>query len=143
MRPEKLQMLELEIPNKIFEQMLEQVKAEAPIEACGILAGSGNKVERLYRMTNAERRTDHYMMKPREQFAAVKDMRASGLEMLAIYHSHPATAARASAEDIRLALTADIAYVIISLESSNRPVVKSFTVEDGEVSEVRVRIEKE
>lgn len=140
MRPEKLQMLELEIPNEIFEQMLEQVKAEAPIEACGILAGLESRVEKLYRMTNVEGRTDHYMMEPREQFAAVKDMRAAGLEMLAIYHSHPATAARASAEDIRLAFTADIAYLIISLESSNGAVVKSFTVEDGQVSEVAVKI---
>jgi proteasome lid subunit RPN8/RPN11 len=30
--------LNLEIPNNIFEQMLKQAEAEAPIEACGILA---------------------------------------------------------------------------------------------------------
>jgi len=105
-------MLEINIPNEIFEQMLEQAGAEAPIEACGILAGRGRTVERIYRMTNIEAREDHYMMEPAEQLAAVKDMRAAGLNMLAIYHSHPATAARPSAEDIRLAFTPDITYVI-------------------------------
>jgi proteasome lid subunit RPN8/RPN11 len=30
--------LNLEIPNKIFQQILSQGEAEAPIEACGILA---------------------------------------------------------------------------------------------------------
>lgn len=133
-------MLKLEIPKSIFARMLEQIQAEAPIEACGILAGSEGRVEKLYKMTNTEARCDHYMMEPAEQFAAMKDMRTAGLEMLAIYHSHPATPARASAEDIRLAFTSDIAYVIISLEDPDGPVVKSFTVEDGKANEVAVDI---
>ncbi|MHC4113549.1 MAG: M67 family metallopeptidase, partial [Planctomycetota bacterium] len=68
-------MFNLEIPNIIFEQMIAQVKAEAPIEACGILAGSDNRVEKLYKMTNAEKRSDHFMMEPTEQFKVVKDIR--------------------------------------------------------------------
>jgi len=136
-------MLEINIPNEIFERMLEQARAEAPIEACGILAGRAGTVERMYRMINAEAREDHYMMEPKEQFAAVKDMRAAGLNMLAIYHSHPATAARPSAEDVRLAFTPNITYVIISLEKSNGPMVKAFSVKDGQTTEVSVRIEKE
>ena len=39
-------MLKLEIPSDIFERMLEQARAEAPIEACGILAGSDGRVEK-------------------------------------------------------------------------------------------------
>ncbi len=82
-------MNKLEIPNNIFEQMIQQAKAEAPIEACGILAGRDGQVERLYKMTNADQSSDHFMMEPEEQFKVVKDIRAAGLEMLAIYHSHP------------------------------------------------------
>jgi proteasome lid subunit RPN8/RPN11 len=136
-------MLEINIPNEIFEQMLNEAGTESPIEACGILAGRGNTVERMYRMTNVETREDHYAMEPAEQFAATKDMRAAGLMMLAIYHSHPATAARPSAEDVRLAFTPNIAYVIISLEQSNGPVVKAFTVKTGQTTEIAVRIEDE
>ena len=40
--------MKLEIPNNIFEQILEQAEAEAPIEACGILAGSDGKVEKVF-----------------------------------------------------------------------------------------------
>ena len=96
-------MLEICIPKDIFERMLDQAIAEAPIEACGILAGRDSRVERMYRMINTEGREDHYMMEPREQFAVAKDIRAAGLSMLAIYHSHPATAARPSAENRRVA----------------------------------------
>jgi len=140
MRPEELQMLKLKIPTYIFEQMLEQAKAEAPLEACGILAGSNSKVEKLYKMINVDQSSDRFMMEPKEQFAVVKDIRSAGLKMLAIYHSHPETPARPSAEDIRLALTPDVIYVIVSLQDAYTADVKGFCIENGNVSEVPLKI---
>jgi proteasome lid subunit RPN8/RPN11 len=133
----------LEISADIFKQMVVQAKAEAPVEACGILAGRDNKVEKLYKMTNVDNGSDHFMMEPAEQFKVVKDIRSAGLEMLAIYHSHPETPARPSAEDIRLALTPDVIYVIVSLQNGKRPAVKGFLIEDGNVTKVPVKIVKE
>jgi proteasome lid subunit RPN8/RPN11 len=133
----------LEIPMGIFKQMVEQAEAEAPIEACGILAGNGGKVEKLYKMTNVDNSKNHFMMEPKEQFAVVKDIRSSGLGMLAIYHSHPETPARPSVEDIRLALTPDVTYVIVSLQDSSCPAVKGFTIKNGNVTEVPVKILQE
>jgi len=135
-------MLKLEIPNNIFEQMLAQAKAEAPVEACGILAGKDGEVERLYEMTNSDKSSDHFMMTPEEQFKVVKNIRSDGLEMLAIYHSHPETPARPSAEDIRLALTPDVIYVIVSLQNTE-PAIKGFLIEDKSVTEVPVKIKVE
>jgi len=80
------------------------------------------------------------MMAPEQQFAVVKDMRAGGLDMLAIYHSHPETPARPSEEDIKMALTPNVVYVILSLMSNNGPIVKGFEIEDGTVTEVNVQI---
>jgi proteasome lid subunit RPN8/RPN11 len=133
-------MLKLEIPTDIFEQMVEQVRTQAPIEACGILAGVDGRVEKLYEMANADRSSRHFMMEPREQFEAVKDMRAAGLKMLAIYHSHPETPARPSVEDLRLALTPDVVYVIISLRNADNPTVKGFLIEDGTITPVPVEV---
>ena len=133
-------MLRLEIPRHIFEDMLEQARAEAPVECCGILAGRDGRAQKLYKMENAERRCDHFMMEPRQQFEVLKDIRSSSLDMLAIYHSHPETPARPSAEDIRLALTPNVAYVILSLQSDNGPAVKGFQIDDGTVTKVPVRI---
>lgn len=132
-------MRELQIPNNIFEQMLRQAKAQAPIEACGILAGKDGAIEKLYKMTNVNKSSDHFMMEPEEQFKIVKDIRAAGLDMLAIYHSHPQTPARLSAEDIR-ALTPGVTYVIVSLQDSNCAVVKGFYIENSDVTEVPVEI---
>ena len=135
-------MLRLKIPDNIFEQILQQAKAEVPIEACGILAGRDGQVERLYKMTNADQSSDHFMMIPEEQFKVVKDIRSANLEMLAIYHSHPETPARPSNEDIRLALTPDVTYVILSIMDDSEPVVRGFRITDGDVSNVPVEIIK-
>jgi proteasome lid subunit RPN8/RPN11 len=130
----------LEIPNGIFEQMVAQAKAKAPVEACGILAGRGDRVKKLYEMTNVDNSSDHFMMAPEEQFSVIKDIRSAGLEMLAVYHSHPATPARPSAEDIRLSLTPDVIYVILSLQDSRSPAVKGFLIENGNIAEAPVEI---
>jgi len=135
-------MLTLKIPDDIFEQMVQQAKAEAPIEACGILAGRDGQVEKLYQMTNTDQSHDHFMMEPEEQFKVVKDIRAVSLEMLAIYHSHPETPARPSVVDIRLALTPGVVYVIVSLKDAD-PVTKGFLIENNSVTEVPVKIEVE
>ncbi len=133
-------MLSLEIGSDIFEQMVEYAQEKVPIEACGILAGKDGKVEKLYKMTNIDNSGTHFMMEPREQFGVVKDMRSCGLEMMAIYHSHPETLARPSAEDIRLALMPDMIYVIVSLQNAEAPDVKGFLVNDGNITEVPVKI---
>ena len=133
-------MLKLKIPGNIFEQMVEQAKAESPIEACGILAGQDGVVEKLYKMTNTDQSSDHFMMVPKEQFKVAKDIRSAGLEMLAIYHSHPETPARPSAEDIRLAVTPNVVYIIVSLQNRSCPYMKGFLIENGNVAEVPVKI---
>ena len=134
--------MKLNIPNEIYEQILQQAKTETPLEACGILAGQNGQVQRFYPMTNADQSNNHYMMVPKEQFEVVKDIRASGLEMLAIYHSHPETPARPSEEDLRLALTPGVIHVIVSLQKIE-PAIKGFLIEDYNVKEVSIRIEVE
>jgi proteasome lid subunit RPN8/RPN11 len=133
-------MLTLNIPVEIFDQMLAQARAEVPIEACGILAGADSTCKRLYKMTNVDQSNTHCMMDPSEQFEVARDIRAKDLKMLAIYHSHPATPARLSAEDIRLALTPDIIYLIVSLQNADNPAIKGFLIEDDNVTEVPVKV---
>ena len=67
----------------------------------------------------------------------VKDLRAKGLTMLAIYHSHPETPARPSEEDIKLALTPDVSYLIISLAAADA-VVKSYKISAGNVQQEQI-----
>ncbi len=129
----------VKIPNNIFEQMVTQAEKAAPVEACGILAGRNGLTEKLYEMTNADNSSEHFTMVPEEQFAAAKKMRGEALEMLAVYHSHPATPARPSQEDIKLAVMPGATYVILSL-AQEKPCAKAFKIAQGAVTEVPMTI---
>ncbi|QEM69093.1 M67 family metallopeptidase [Geobacter sp. FeAm09] len=123
----------LKIPVSIHDDLIAHAREGFPLEVCGILGGADDTVSAIYRMTNTDASNEHFMMEPREQFSVVKDLRAKGLAMLAIYHSHPETPARPSREDIRLALTPQVSHVIVSLANPGEPVVKSYKINDGNV----------
>lgn len=130
----------LKIPKNIHDDLIAHAREGFPLEVCGILGGSAESVSAIYRMTNTDASNEHFMMDPKEQFAVVKDLRGKGLAMLAIYHSHPETPARPSEEDIRLALTPDVSYVIISLADAADPTVKSYKISSGKVQPEAVEI---
>jgi proteasome lid subunit RPN8/RPN11 len=113
--------------------LIQHAKEGFPLEVCGILGGNDDTASANYRMTNTDASNEHFMMDPKEQFSVVKDLRAKGLAMLAIYHSHPETPARPSEEDIKLALTPDVSYIIISLADPGKTDMKSFKISNGNV----------
>lgn len=122
----------LTIPQAIIDALIAHARRDFPLEACGILGGTEGVVSEHYPMTNTDQSNEHFMMEPKEQFAVIKDLRAKGKEMLVIYHSHPESPARPSEEDIRLALTPGVSYLIISL-AEPEPVVKSYRIQGGTV----------
>ncbi len=128
------------IPKATYDDMITHAQEGFPLEVCGILGGIYDTVSANYRMTNTDASNEHFMMDPREQFAVVKDLRAKGLTMLAIYHSHPETPARPSKEDIRLALTPDVSYLIISLANADKPEVNSYKISAGNVQIEAIKV---
>ena len=69
-------------------------------------------------------------MDPKEQFEAVKDMRANGLSLIGNFHSHPESPSRPSEEDKRLAYDSSVRYLILSLMDMDAPVLNGFEIID-------------
>jgi|MudIll2142460700_1097286.scaffolds.fasta_scaffold00895_6 proteasome lid subunit RPN8/RPN11 len=132
-------MHQLIIPQLIFDEMIAHCKKGYPYEACGILAGKGNMVSKIYAMTNIEKSPVSYLLDSQEQFNVMKDMRENNLSMVAIFHSHPSSAAYPSYTDVNLAFYEDVIYVIVSLVEST-PVVKGFSIKERKIEEVGVAI---
>lgn len=120
----------LRIDKRIVENIVLHARRELPIEACGYLAGNDEKVTSHYEMTNADGSAAHFSFIVQEQFAVLKDVRSKGKKLLAVYHSHPATPARPSDEDIALAHDPDMSYVIISF-ADNSETIRSFRIANG------------
>ena len=114
-----------------YLEMVRHARALAPIEDCGLLGGTvadGVKtVEKVYYLTNTDHSEEHFTLDPKEQFAAVKEMRANGWQLLGNWHSHPASPSRPSEEDKRLAFDSKASYFILSLHGGE-PVLNSFHV---------------
>ena len=115
-----------------YETILAHAKKEAPVEACGLIAGrfdgDDKIIEKVYILTNTDHAEEHFTLDPREQHAAVKDMRANRLEQLGNWHSHPVSPSRPSDEDKRLAYDSTASYMILSLMNDD-PVLNSFHIE--------------
>jgi proteasome lid subunit RPN8/RPN11 len=124
--------------------MIAHARSSLPNEACGLIAGErrdGEKIVReIYPLSNTDRSPEHFSMSPEEQFRAIGDIRKNGWTLLGNFHSHPATPARPSAEDIRLAFDPSLSYVIISLQYGE-PGVKSFSIKEGAAEEEEFRQE--
>jgi proteasome lid subunit RPN8/RPN11 len=127
------------IPKGIFEEMLLHCKEVHPNEACGILAGNGEEVFKIYKMANIEKSPVSYEFDSREHINAIKNMRENNHKMLAIFHSHPSSPAYPSAKDVSTAFYEDSIYVIVSL-SEKKPVVKGFLIGEGVIKEIRISV---
>lgn len=125
-----------QINKDLLEKIKEQGRKEAPIEACGYLAGNDNIAKEVIYMKNIDNSPEHFTFDPKEQFAALKYARSKGLDLIGVYHTHPASPARMSKEDIRLANDTNIVYLIYSLTED---VIRAFKIDkDKNVSEIEV-----
>ena len=130
-------MAKLYIPIELLTGIISHCKETYPYEACGIIAGKNRVVQKVFKMKNMDTSSVSYLLEPGEQFTVMKEMRQQGLEMTAIFHSHPYTDAYPSATDIRLAFYEDSFYLIVSL-IHEEPVIKAFEIKDGFVTEVEI-----
>ena len=129
----------LRLPRQLYDQIIAHCQAQYPKEACGILAGLNGKVERVFPMTNVDDSPISYAFDPNEQLRVQKAMAGGKLDLLAIYHSHTATAASPSPVDVARAsepgvalLMPDVHYVLVSLKDRRQPDIKNYTIREGE-----------
>ena len=136
-------MITVRLKQSDCDAIIAHAQSGLPNEACGLLAGKMEgdvkNVEKVYLLPNPDNSPEHFSIDPKEQLAAVKDMRANGFVPLGNFHSHPATAARLSDEDIRLAYDSKASYLVLSL-AGEIPVLKAFSVAGSEVIPQEVEI---
>lgn len=135
------------ITKQQYEEIAKHSLAALPNEACGLLGGKAENgvkyVEKVYLLANVDNSPEHFSMDPKEQFAAVKDMRTNGWTMLGNFHSHPASPSRPSEEDKRLAFDTEASYLILSLMEEQNIVLKSFNIVKNQADEEELIIKGE
>ncbi len=121
-----------------LEEMRAHVQASAPLEACGLLAGRGRVVSRVISVANQAQSTVRFRMEPAEQLQAFHWMDANGLDLLGIFHSHPAGPDRPSATDV-----AEAAYAAVYLIWSRAGAewyVRGYWIEGSRVTDIELDV---
>lgn len=106
-----------------------------------MLAGRDGVIARALPASNAAKNpAAEYEIAPKELFRLTREIRAAGLQLLGIYHSHPNGKNEPSPRDIDQAYYPDVAYFIISpLPNAEKP-LRAFSISDGQVSELEIQI---
>lgn len=128
----------LRLTHSQAKTLAEYALAQKPQEICGFLAGSGDQVHKIIPIANiAERPETHFQMDPIAQLKALKSIQAAGIELLAIYHSHPKTDPIPSQADIKQNHYPNVHHVIISLKQ-REPRLKAWQIQVSSVQPVDV-----
>lgn len=117
-----------------WEQMRDYVEAHAPLEACGLLGGREGVVRVVIPVRNVANSSTRYRMEPVEQLRAFEQIESAGMEILAIFHSHPQGPAVPSATDI-----AESFYTLIQIiwsQGKGEWQAHAFWIEAGHAVEV-------
>lgn len=114
------------IPAAVADAIIAHAREGKPEEVCGIVRGRALAASEAVRGRNiASARIENYEVDPETlllQFA----FEDQGDEMMAIYHSHPASVAYPSATDAWNAHYPESIYLICSLECDDAPVIRAF-----------------
>lgn len=129
---------ELRLTSSLIEKMLAHAAAHYPEEACGLLGGRDGQATLFIPVENDLHSSVAYKMEPRQHVQAMYALDAAGLEIVAIYHSHPGGPARPSATDVVEANYPDSTQIIISLADRMRPEVRAYTIRDGQVRAIEL-----
>ena len=112
-------------------------------ECCGLLAGSDRVITEVFPAMNALGSSTKYEIAPEELFRLMHEIRAAGVELMGIYHSHPAGENRPSARDIERAYYPDAAYFIVSPRPDAPDPIRAFSIRAGQVTEITIKIVEE
>jgi len=124
----------LKLGRKVWQAMRRHVNRRLPQEACGLLAGENDLVERSLGIPNADRSPVRFRMEPRAQWRAFQSIESAGLELVGIYHSHPNGPDHPSPTDI--AETMYPVAQIVWFQVAGEWQAHGFKIEEGKVVEI-------
>ncbi len=135
----------LTISAMLAHELLAHARAEAPNEACGILAGSlaEARATEYHPARNAEASPYVYNVHPDDLVRIVLGIDNASQDLVAIYHSHTHTPAVPSPTDRRQAMYPDAFHLLATLmdaDAGPMQALRAWRIRDGEATEVPLQI---
>ena len=106
----------LAFPAAAYAEMIAAAYRAYPLEACGLLVGSGQRVHRFVPCTNEANSAKVYAIPGRELLRAERAAEDDGLEIIGVFHSHTHSEPYPSPTDVNQVADPAWHYVIVSLK---------------------------
>jgi proteasome lid subunit RPN8/RPN11 len=131
----------VQIQTGVLQTMMDHARQDSRIECCGLLAGRDGIITRAFPAENvAVNRATRYEVATKQIVHLMREIRAAGLDMLGIYHSHPNLRSEPSETDVATAGYPDAAYFIISPGADVEMPVRAFLIQEGQVAELKLSV---
>ena len=122
-----------------WQQMRRHVHDCLPEEACGLIAGKENRSVLVFQVENELHSPVYFRMKPQEQIKSFLEMERKGLDLIAIYHSHPTGPYYPSETDRNEFAYPGSVYLIWSFLGSNWN-ARGFQMKDHQFNEISLQV---
>jgi proteasome lid subunit RPN8/RPN11 len=125
------------IDPEIIEQIKNHVEIWFPEEACGILAGINETVQKVLPVTNQYHSPVRFYMEPVALLHALEWIEQQQLDLIGIFHSHPKGPEIPSQTDIKEFNYPGTAVIIMSKAELNWT-IRAFMINGNEYEEIRI-----
>ena len=121
-------------------QLLQYVRAQAPREACGMLGNLDGRVVRVVQIANVAARPERrFELDAQQMVQTFFEFERDGLELGAIWHSHPQGEPLPSPEDVQKASWPEACQLIVGT-GSGQPQLAAWRIAEGEVDRVPLHV---
>jgi [CysO sulfur-carrier protein]-S-L-cysteine hydrolase len=131
----------MRIARELYDAIVAHARADAPNECCGIVATGDGRAARVFPAVNKFASPLRFEIEETDLLRIWNEIDDAGLDVGAIYHSHTRTPPEPSQTDVNGADRWPGALWIIVGLADGEPDVRTWSIAEGQVSEVELVLE--
>ena len=125
------------MPFRLEKRFADAIIAHAldddPLECCGLLAGQGGQIAKVFPAENAAKSPYRYVIDSKELLRLFREIEwgDNPWQVMGNYHSHTHSEAYPSPTDVNEAhLGPDAVYLLVSLRNPTQPEIRAFRIDE-------------
>jgi proteasome lid subunit RPN8/RPN11 len=130
------------IRKDLLDAIVDHARRDAPNECCGMVASSDGDAVSVHAAENTAASPFRFEVDGMELHRTLTGIEDAGHDLGAIYHSHTRSEPYPSQTDVNFAANwPGVEWIIVGLANGDDPVVRSYLIDDGVITEVPVAVD--